>query len=69
MTPSGTLGSTICHSGELARAASGHYHGVDGFLTFSKLRPVFYQTPFSGMRLLWPPFGALADRVLDFLTR
>jgi hypothetical protein len=34
-----------------------------------QLRPVFYQAPFSGMRLLWPPFGALADRVLDFLTR
>jgi hypothetical protein len=30
---------------------------------------VFYQAPVSGMRLLWPPFGALADRVLDFLTR
>jgi len=47
----------------------GHYHGADGFLTFSKLRPVFYQAPLSGMRLLWPPFGALTDRVLDFLTR
>jgi hypothetical protein len=23
----------------------------------------------SGMRLLWPPFGALANWVLNFLTR
>jgi len=55
--------------GGVGASGMGHYHGVDGFLTFSKLRPVFYQAPVSGMRLLWPPFGALADRVLDFLTR
>jgi coniferyl-aldehyde dehydrogenase len=47
----------------------GHYHGREGFITFSKLRPVFYQAPVSGMRALWPPFGALADKVLDFMTR
>ena len=55
--------------GGVGASGMGHYHGVDGFLTFSKLRPVFYQAPVSGMRLLWPPFSALADRVLDFLTR
>ena len=55
--------------GGVGASGMGHYHGVDGFLTFSKLRPVFYQARVSGMRLLWPPFGALADRVLDFLTR
>jgi coniferyl-aldehyde dehydrogenase len=55
--------------GGVGASGMGHYHGADGFLTFSKLRPVFYQAPVSGMRLLWPPFGALADRVLDFLTR
>src|SRR5215469_7422292 len=55
--------------GGVGASGMGHYHGADGFFTFSKLRPVFYQAPLSGMRLLWPPFGALADRVLDFLTR
>ncbi|MBS0580900.1 MAG: coniferyl aldehyde dehydrogenase [Proteobacteria bacterium] len=55
--------------GGVGASGMGHYHGRDGFLTFSKLRPVFYQAPVSGMRMLWPPFGALADRVLDFLTR
>jgi coniferyl-aldehyde dehydrogenase len=55
--------------GGVGASGMGHYHGRDGFLTFSKLRPVFYQAPLSGMRLLWPPFGAFADRVLDFLTR
>jgi coniferyl-aldehyde dehydrogenase len=55
--------------GGVGASGMGHYHGRDGFLTFSKLRPVFYQAPVSGMRMLWPPFGALADKVLDFLTR
>jgi coniferyl-aldehyde dehydrogenase len=55
--------------GGVGASGIGQYHGVDGFLTFSKLRPVFYQARLSGMRVLWPPFGALADRVLNFLTR
>jgi coniferyl-aldehyde dehydrogenase len=55
--------------GGVGASGMGHYHGVDGFLSFSKLRPVFYQAPVSGQRLLWPPFGTLADRVLNFLTR
>ena len=55
--------------GGVGASGMGHYHGKEGFLTFSKLRPVFYQAPVSGMRLLWPPFGALANWVLNFLTR
>jgi len=55
--------------GGVGASGMGHYHGGEGFLTFSKLRPVFYQAPVSGMRLLWPPFSALADRVLNLLTR
>ena len=55
--------------GGVGASGMGHYHGAEGFVTFSKLRPVFYQAPVSGMRFLWPPFGALATRVLDFLTK
>jgi coniferyl-aldehyde dehydrogenase len=55
--------------GGVGASGMGHYHGVEGFVTFSKLRPVFYQAPMSGMRALWPPFGALASKVLDFMTR
>jgi coniferyl-aldehyde dehydrogenase len=55
--------------GGVGASGMGHYHGQEGFLTFSKLRPVFYQARVSGMRLLWPPFGTLADRVLNFLTK
>jgi coniferyl-aldehyde dehydrogenase len=47
----------------------GHYHGYEGFLTFSKLRPVFYQASFSAMKFLAPPYGRFANTLLNFLTR
>lgn len=55
--------------GGVGESGMGHYHGVEGFQTFSKLRPVFYQARYSSLRLLWPPYGKLASRVLGFLTR
>jgi len=55
--------------GGVGPSGMGHYHGREGFVTFSKMRPVFYQARLSGMRLLWPPFRGLADKVLDLLTR
>ena len=55
--------------GGVGASGMGHYHGREGFVNFSKLRPVFYQARLSGMRIFWPPFGALADKILDFLTR
>ena len=55
--------------GGVGASGMGHYHGYEGFLTFSKLRPVFYQARFSSLKLLAPPYGNFADRVLNFLTR
>lgn len=55
--------------GGVGDSGMGHYHGHEGFETFSKMRPVFYQTRFSSMRFLWPPYGKFANRVLAFLTR
>lgn len=55
--------------GGVGESGMGHYHSREGFDTFSKLRPVFFQARFSTLSLLWPPYGKLADRVLDFLTR
>lgn len=55
--------------GGVGESGMGHYHGVEGFHTFSKLRPVFYQARHSALTLLWPPYGKLASRVLNFLTR
>jgi coniferyl-aldehyde dehydrogenase len=55
--------------GGVGESGMGHYHGREGFETFSKLRPVFYQSRFSAMKFLAPPYGALAERVLRFLIK
>jgi coniferyl-aldehyde dehydrogenase len=55
--------------GGVGASGMGHYHGHEGFLTFSKLRPVFYQANFSVMKYLRPPYGKFADTVYDFLLK
>jgi coniferyl-aldehyde dehydrogenase len=55
--------------GGIGDSGMGHYHGHEGFQTFSKLRPVFYQARFSALRFLVPPYGKFAERVLAFMTR
>ncbi|MBK7520085.1 MAG: coniferyl aldehyde dehydrogenase [Gammaproteobacteria bacterium] len=55
--------------GGVGASGMGHYHGYEGFATFSKLRPVFYQARFSFMKFLAPPYGRFASAVLGFLTR
>ncbi len=55
--------------GGVGDSGMGHYHGYEGFVTFSKMRPVFYQAPFSAVKLLHPPYGKFASKYLDFLTK
>ncbi|MDR3453894.1 MAG: coniferyl aldehyde dehydrogenase [Rhodoferax sp.] len=55
--------------GGVGESGMGHYHGVEGFTTFSKLRPVFHQARFSSLKFLMPPYGEFADRMLAFLTK
>ena len=55
--------------GGVGASGMGNYHGKEGFETFSKLRPVFYQARFPTMKLLMPPYGRLAERILGFLTK
>ena len=55
--------------GGVGESGMGHYHGYEGFITFSKMRPVFYQASFSAVKFLWPPYGKFATKYLDFLTR
>lgn len=54
--------------GGVGASGMGHYHGYEGFLNFSKMRPVFYQASFSSLKFLAPPYGNFADRILKFLT-
>ncbi len=55
--------------GGVGDSGMGHYHGYEGFVTFSKMRPVFYQASFSAVKFLWPPYGKFATKYLNFLTR
>jgi coniferyl-aldehyde dehydrogenase len=55
--------------GGVGESGMGHYHGREGFNTFSKLRPVFRQSRLSSLSLMRPPYGKLADRMLKFLIR
>jgi coniferyl-aldehyde dehydrogenase len=56
--------------GGVGASGMGHYHGYEGFLTFSKLRPVFQQGRFSSIQLaLQPPYGPRTKRVLDWMYR
>ena len=55
--------------GGVGESGMGHYHGFEGFVTFSKMRPVFYQASFSALKFMWPPYGKFATKYLDFLTK
>jgi coniferyl-aldehyde dehydrogenase len=55
--------------GGVGPSGMGHYHGYEGFITFSKLRPVFYQPGFSAMKFLRPPYGGFADWVYNLLVK
>ena len=55
--------------GGVGPSGMGHYHGREGFETFSKLRPVFTQGRFSAAAVLAPPYGRRAERVISLLLR
>lgn len=55
--------------GGVGDSGMGHYHGYEGFVTFSKMRPVFYQARWSALKFMWPPYGKFASKYLDFLTK
>ncbi|MDX2419396.1 MAG: aldehyde dehydrogenase family protein, partial [Xanthomonadales bacterium] len=55
--------------GGVGASGMGHYHGYEGFATFSKLRPVFYQAGFSALKFLAPPYGKRADKMLNMILK
>jgi acyl-CoA reductase-like NAD-dependent aldehyde dehydrogenase len=71
-----TVNDTILHIaqeelpfGGIGPSGMGHYHGIEGFNTFSKQKGVFYQSPLNAMSLFNPPYGALFERLTRFLIR
>lgn len=77
-TVSGTvaINETVLHAavealpfGGVGASGFGAYHGRAGFDTFSHRRPVFVQTRLSLTRLLQPPYGARAERIIQSMLR
>ena len=59
-----TVNDTILHIaqddlpfGGVGASGMGHYHGREGFTTFSKMKPVFRQSRLNGAALVSPPYG------------
>ncbi len=63
------FGQTGFPVGGVGPSGMGHYHGHAGFLTFSKVMPVLYQSRWNSMKLLDPPYTGWGKRVMDWLTR
>ncbi|GAA5316711.1 MAG: coniferyl aldehyde dehydrogenase [Candidatus Pelagadaptatus aseana] len=55
--------------GGVGPSGMGHYHGYEGFIALSKMRPVFYQASFSFLKFLAPPYGNFATRVYNLLMK
>lgn len=53
--------------GGVGPSGMGHYHGYEGFLTFSHNKPVFHQHQPSAAALLYPPFSNLGAGITKFL--
>ncbi|MGV0975419.1 MAG: coniferyl aldehyde dehydrogenase [Azonexus sp.] len=55
--------------GGTGNSGMGHYHGYEGFTTFSKLRPVFRQGSWRALDLFAPPYAGWPNRLLNFMIR
>ncbi|QDQ29414.1 coniferyl aldehyde dehydrogenase [Chitinimonas arctica] len=77
-TISGGVGinETMMHVGQddlpfggVGPSGMGHYHGHEGFETFSKMKPVFAQSRINGLWLMRPPYGPRVEKLLKFMLR
>jgi coniferyl-aldehyde dehydrogenase len=71
-----TINDTVLHIaqsnlpfGGVGPSGMGHYHGREGFLTFTKQKPILYQSRISSFALMRPPYRRIADFLVKFLTR
>jgi len=50
--------------GGIGASGMGHYHGHEGFLTFSKAKGVFTKQRFNAARLIYPPYGRAIQKLI-----
>jgi len=67
-----TINDSLLHAGlhnrpfgGVGHSGMGHYHGREGFLTFSKLRPLLRQSRLRTVDFLMPSYKGLASKILD----
>ena len=53
--------------GGVGASGNGVYHGEFGFTTFSREKPVYFQSRHAPTRLLYPPYGRVFERILTLL--
>ncbi len=71
-----TINETLLHIsqdslpfGGVGPSGMGAYHGKFGFDTFSKLKPIFYQSRLNALALFKPPYGKRFRALINFLVR
>ena len=55
--------------GGVGASGMGHYHGHEGFVEFSKMRPIFSQFRFSALPLLYPPYGKVFNTLYRLMIK
>ncbi|MEM5338624.1 coniferyl aldehyde dehydrogenase [Paraburkholderia azotifigens] len=67
-----TLMHLACESlpfGGVGASGMGAYHGYEGFVTFSKMKPVLTQARFNARGLIAPPYGRRVRALLALMLR
>jgi coniferyl-aldehyde dehydrogenase len=55
--------------GGTGNSGMGHYHGYEGFVSVSKLRPVFKQGPIRALKFFQAPYTGLPSKLLAFMLK
>jgi coniferyl-aldehyde dehydrogenase len=53
--------------GGIGPSGMGHYHGHEGFLTFSKAKGVLVKQRFNAAKLIYPPYGKSIQKLIQKL--
>ncbi|MGF6296603.1 coniferyl aldehyde dehydrogenase [Paraburkholderia youngii] len=67
-----TLMQLACESlpfGGVGASGMGAYHGYEGFVTFSKMKPVLMQARLNARGLISPPYGRRVNALLKLMMR
>ena len=55
--------------GGIGASGMGQYHGYEGFVEFSKMRPVFTNPKVGMLEMLYPPYRKRHSRIINFMLR